>query len=92
MATWAQRSLRARMILGIKSGMKIMSLADPTKKMSKSDENQNAVVYILDDRDTVIRKFRRAVTDSDNAVVYLYKGSAADNYTDYYFNKYVYLK
>ena len=51
-----------------KSGKKIMSLADPTKKMSKSDENQNAIVYILDDRDTIIRKFRRAVTDSDTVV------------------------
>ncbi len=52
------------------SGMKIMSLADPTKKMSKSDENVNAVVYILDDRDTIIRKFKRAVTDSDSCVRY----------------------
>ena len=50
------------------SGAKIMSLAAPTKKMSKSDENENAVVRILDDRDTVIRKFRRAVTDSDSEV------------------------
>ena len=50
------------------SGAKIMSLADPTKKMSKSDETENAVVRILDDRDTVIRKFRRAVTDSDSEV------------------------
>ena len=51
-----------------KNGMKIMSLADPTKKMSKSDENPNAVVYILDDRDTMIRKFKRAVTDSGSEV------------------------
>ena len=51
-----------------KSGMKIMSLADPTKKMSKSDENANAVVYILDNKDTIIRKFKRAVTDSDTCV------------------------
>lgn len=51
-----------------KSGMKIMSLAEPTKKMSKSDENANAVVYILDDKDTIIRKFKRAVTDSDTVV------------------------
>ena len=50
------------------SGKKIMSLAEPTKKMSKSDENANAVVYILDDKDTIIRKFKRAVTDSDTAV------------------------
>lgn len=41
-----------------------MSLAEPTKKMSKSDENENAVIRILDDRDTIIRKFKRAVTDS----------------------------
>jgi tryptophanyl-tRNA synthetase len=51
-----------------KSGAKINSLADPTKKMSKSDENTNAVVYILDDKDTIIRKFKRAVTDSDTVV------------------------
>ncbi len=51
-----------------KSGMKIMSLAEPQKKMSKSDENINAVVYILDDRDTIIRKFKRAVTDSDTCI------------------------
>ena len=51
-----------------KSGMKIMSLADPTKKMSKSDENTNAVVYILDDKDSIIRKFKRAVTDSETEV------------------------
>ena len=53
-----------------KTGMKIMSLAEPTKKMSKSDENPNAIVYILDDRDTIIRKFKRAVTDSDTCVRY----------------------
>jgi len=50
------------------SGSRIMSLADPTKKMSKSDENENATVRVLDDRDTVIRKFRRAVTDSDSEI------------------------
>lgn len=50
------------------TGMKIMSLADPTKKMSKSDENENATVRILDDRDTVIRKFKRAVTDSGSEI------------------------
>lgn len=52
------------------SGKKIMSLAEPAKKMSKSDENVNAVVYILDDRDTIIRKFKRAVTDSETEVCY----------------------
>jgi tryptophanyl-tRNA synthetase len=51
-------------------GAKVMSLADPTKKMSKSDENQNAFVTILDDKDTIIRKFKRAVTDSDSEIRY----------------------
>ena len=50
--------------------MKIMSLAEPTAKMSKSDPNQNAVVYILDKKDDVMRKFKRAVTDSDAVVRY----------------------
>ena len=50
--------------------MKIMSLAEPTSKMSKSDANENAVVYILDDKDTVMRKFKKAVTDSDSEVRY----------------------
>jgi len=47
-----------------KTTAKIMSLAEPTKKMSKSDENENAVVRILDPKDAIIRKFKRAVTDS----------------------------
>lgn len=51
-----------------KSGMKIMSLSEPTSKMSKSDTNQNAVVYILDGKDDIIRKFKRAVTDSGSEV------------------------
>ena len=51
-----------------KMGAKVMSLQDPTKKMSKSDENPNACILILDDKDTIIRKFKRAVTDSDTEV------------------------
>ena len=54
----------------VKNGTKIMSLQEPTKKMSKSDENENASVGILDDRDTIMRKFKRAVTDSDTVVRY----------------------
>ncbi len=50
--------------------MKIMSLAEPTQKMSKSDENQNAVVYILDSKDDIMRKFKKAVTDSEAEVRY----------------------
>ncbi|MBE6645610.1 MAG: tryptophan--tRNA ligase [Ruminococcaceae bacterium] len=50
--------------------MKIMSLAEPTQKMSKSDSNQNAVVYILDSKDDIMRKFKKAVTDSEAEVRY----------------------
>ena len=53
-----------------KTGLRIMSLADPTKKMSKSDANPNASVAILDSKDDIIRKFKRAVTDSDTVVRY----------------------
>jgi tryptophanyl-tRNA synthetase len=41
-----------------------MALDDPSKKMSKSDENANGRVGLLDDADTIRRKFKRAVTDS----------------------------
>ncbi len=51
-----------------KTGAKVMSLQEPEKKMSKSDENLNATILLLDDKDTVIRKFKRAVTDSDTEV------------------------
>lgn len=53
-----------------KVGAKVMSLQDPEKKMSKSDENPNACIYILDEPDVIIRKFKRAVTDSDSEVRY----------------------
>ena len=48
-----------------KVGAKICDLLDPTKKMSKSAENPNSSVFLSDDRDTIIRKFKRAVTDSE---------------------------
>ena len=53
-----------------KHGARIMSLQDPTKKMSKSDENVNSFITVLDDPDTVLRKFKRAVTDSEALVRY----------------------
>lgn len=53
-----------------KIGAKIMSLQDPTRKMSKSDENNNASIYLMDDTDTIIRKCKRAVTDSKAMVLY----------------------
>lgn len=53
-----------------KSGAKIMSLQDPKKKMSKSDQNVNGCIGILDDADTILKKFKRAITDSDSIVKY----------------------
>ena len=47
-----------------------MSLQEPQKKMSKSDANVNSYILILDDKDTIIRKFKRAVTDSDALIKY----------------------
>ena len=51
-----------------KAGARVKSLQDPSKKMSKSDDNANAWVAILDSKDDIIRKFKRAVTDSDNEI------------------------
>lgn len=53
-----------------KVGTKIMSLADPTKKMSKSDPNPSANINILDTKDEIIKKFKKAVTDSEALVKY----------------------
>ena len=53
-----------------KEGARIMSLQDPTSKMSKSDPNVNGFVSILDDKDTIMRKFKKAVTDSDGEIAY----------------------
>ncbi len=67
-----------------KAGARIMSLQDPTKKMSKSDENPNASIYIMDDRDTIIRKFKRAVTDSDTRIIYSEDKPGIRNLIDIY--------
>lgn len=53
-----------------KVGAKIMSLQDPAKKMSKSDENPHASIYLMDDPDTIMRKCKRAVTDSEAQILY----------------------
>lgn len=49
-------------------GKRIMSLQEPTKKMSKSDANMGAFVSLLDPVDDIVKKFKRAVTDSDTVV------------------------
>ena len=67
-----------------KVGAKIMSLQDPSKKMSKSDENPNASIYLMDDPDTVMRKFKRAVTDSEACVRYRDQQPGIRNLIDIY--------
>lgn len=51
-------------------GAKIMSLQDPTKKMSKSDPDLNATVFLSDADDVIMKKIKRAVTDSGSEIVY----------------------
>lgn len=53
-----------------KVGARIMSLTNPTHKMSKSEEDENGTVNLLDNKDAIIRKFKRAVTDSETCVRY----------------------
>ncbi len=67
-----------------KAGAKIMSLQDPAKKMSKSDENINGSIYLMDDPDTVIRKFKRAVTDSLGTIRYSEEQPGISNLIDIY--------
>ena len=55
-----------------KAGARIMSLQDPDKKMSKSDDNRNNVVTLLEDPKSVAKKIKRAVTDSDEPPVVRY--------------------
>ncbi len=51
-----------------KVGARLMSLQDPTQKMSKSDPNPNGYVAIMDDPSVILKKFKRAVTDSDGLI------------------------
>ena len=67
-----------------KTGAKIMSLQDPLKKMSKSDENPNASIYLTDDRDTIIRKFKRAVTDSEAKILHREEQPGVSNLIEIY--------
>ena len=52
-----------------KTAARVMSLAEPERKMSKSDANLNAFISMDDDPATVLRKFKRAVTDSDDKII-----------------------
>lgn len=67
-----------------KVGAKIMSLQDPSKKMSKSDQNPNGSIYLMDDTDTIIRKCKKAVTDSEGTILYRAEQPGVKNLIDIY--------
>lgn len=67
-----------------KAGAKIMSLQEPLKKMSKSDENPNAHILLLDDEAAILRKFKKAVTDSDSFIAYSEDKPGIKNLLDIY--------
>ena len=67
-----------------KVGAKIMSLQEPSKKMSKSDENLNGSIYLMDDPDTIMRKCKRAVTDSEGCIRYCDEQPGIKNLIDIY--------
>ncbi|MCI9547466.1 MAG: tryptophan--tRNA ligase [Lachnospiraceae bacterium] len=67
-----------------KVGAKIMSLQDPSKKMSKSDENPNGSIYLMDDTDTIMRKCKKAVTDSEGVILYRSEQPGVKNLIDIY--------
>lgn len=67
-----------------KTGARIMSLSTPENKMSKSDPNPNGYISLLDPTDTIIKKFKRAVTDSDNEIKYSPEKPGISNLLDIY--------
>jgi tryptophanyl-tRNA synthetase len=67
-----------------KLGAKIMSLANPLKKMSKSDDDGNSRIMLMDDADTVVRKFKRAVTDSGTEIRFDESRPAINNLLEIY--------
>lgn len=67
-----------------KLGARIMSLSDPLKKMSKSDDDPNGCVLLMDDADTVQRKFKRAVTDSGTEIRFDESRPAINNLLEIY--------
>ncbi len=67
-----------------KAGARVMSLQDPEHKMSKSDENANASIYLMDEPDAIMRKFKRAVTDLEAQVRYREEQPGIRNLIDIY--------
>ncbi|PBH62636.1 tryptophan--tRNA ligase [Clostridioides difficile] len=69
-----------------KGGARVMSLQEPTKKMSKSDSNENAFILLADDSDSIKRKIKRSVTDSLGVVKYNDEKPGIKNLIDIYYN------
>ena len=67
-----------------KTGARVMSLQDPAKKMSKSDENVNGCVHLLDPPEVIMKKFKRAITDSEACVRYGEGKDGINNLMDIY--------
>lgn len=67
-----------------KEAARVMSLQDPTKKMSKSDENVNGFILLEDDPDTIRRKIKKCVTDSEGVVRYSPEQPGIKNLLDIY--------
>ena len=67
-----------------KNGARVMSLQDPTRKMSKSDENANGCVHLLDPPEVIMKKFKRAITDSEACVRYAEGKDGINNLMDIY--------
>jgi len=67
-----------------KLGARVMSLQDPTKKMSKSDDNRNATIFLSDAPDDIRRKIKRAVTDSGSDIRYGAERPAVSNLIELY--------
>ena len=67
-----------------KAGARVMSLQDPTSKMSKSDKNVNGCVHLLDPPEVIMKKFKRAVTDSEACVRYAEGKDGINNLMDIY--------
>lgn len=68
----------------LKTGGRVMALQEPDKKMSKSDENKNNTIALLDEPDVIISKFKKAVTDSEKEIKYSESKPGISNLLDIY--------
>ena len=67
-----------------KVGARVMALQEPTKKMSKSDDNQNNIITLMDDPKVIMNKMKRAMTDSDTEVRYAEEKPGISNLLNIY--------